>query len=188
MITYSVEEHPDAIIVRGTVPMADWIALAERAQPLGLKQMDVGLCQALGAVMVAVNDAGAARLRSEHEARIADLDPLERWRCGVDTGTSSLTMAHAIFGLPFPDGRGPDLPHDPGDFGRCLRFLEAVPGAREGLAAVCERYPEWGPLVREWDSLEALYREEEPSGHAPRLYARLQELRGEGDDLTRSSP
>ena len=40
-------------------------------------------------------------------------------------------------------------------------------------------YPEWAPLVAVWDELTALYEEELPSGRCPKLYDRMQQLRGE---------
>lgn len=35
---------------------------------------------------------------------------------------------------------------------------------------------EWEVLAAHWDELEALYREELPTGRAPKLYDRMQEL------------
>ena len=34
----------------------------------------------------------------------------------------------------------------------------------------------WRALVKNWDKLEAVYREEFPSGHAPKCYAMMSEL------------
>ena len=183
MVTYTVEEYADAIIVRGRIPARTVGDLVRHAESRGLPYVDIELCQVLGATLVLVGEAGRARLRAKHGACIAPMPPLERWLYGCDTGNSSLAMAHAIFGTPLPQSNYPDRPHDPEDFGRCVRFLDAVPGARERLNAVSVAYPAWRPIVRKWAALEALYREEAPVGEFRRLYVRLQELLAEGDAL-----
>ena len=125
------------------------------------------------------------------EPRLAEdeLPPIEQrqlqWLLGNDTGISSRT----IFGvLTLGDqwhGRhaylGAGLPRDPTDLGRCIRLLEAIPEWRSRLPEMAAAFAEWGPLVRDWDALESLYREEEPSGTAPKCYeamrARIEEGR-----------
>lgn len=67
-------------------------------------------------------------------------------------------------------------PHDPSDLGRCIRFLDAVPEARSRLADMAACGPVWAALIGAWDELEAIYREELPSGKAPRCAARMEEL------------
>jgi len=95
------------------------------------------------------------------------------WLNSDDTGRSSKFMAHIL-------ARGPHTechwPHDPSDFGRCVKFLAAVPEAREKMELLSDCCPEWNSLVFEWPELEALYREELPTGTAPKLYARMKEL------------
>lgn len=181
-IEISITILPDALIARGELPVDLFVACANYAEKFGWHKLDIGMAQVLGATLVATNAEGSARLRAEYDARLKNLPPLLRWLKGYDTGVSSKTMAHAIFGAPL-DRSGNDTPHDSDDFGRCVRFLDAVPGAREGLPKVAETYPEWAPLIREWDALEALYRNEVPTVSCPHtmLYARLQELRAEGD-------
>lgn len=84
-----------------------------------------------------------------------------------------------------------DVPHDPSDFGRCFDLLEAVPGWRERLGEVAAVFPKWGPLVREWARLEALWREEEPMGRAPKLWDAMKALKDEAmalDGWTKDGP
>ena len=102
----------------------------------------------------------------------------EEWADGRDTGTSSLTIYSAITGkrsrhISF------DVPHDPDDFGRCYRLLKLFPAWREKLAETIKLCPEWEPFVAAWDELTALYELEVPNhtGSAPKLYARMKELR-----------
>jgi hypothetical protein len=70
-----------------------------------------------------------------------------------------------------------DVPHDPADFGRCYRLLKVMPSWRARLPEVAARFPEWRGFVDAWDELTALYEEALPAGPAPKLYARMQELR-----------
>lgn len=99
-----------------------------------------------------------------------------RWIRSWDTGLSSVTIWHTMMGLPWSRSWGPTPPRDPDDLGRCLGLFEILPEWRPRLPEVADRYPEWAPLVQAWDELEALYREEEPAGTAPRCYARMKSL------------
>jgi hypothetical protein len=47
-------------------------------------------------------------------------------------------------------------PVDNGDFGRCMKFLEAVPEARERLEELKPLSKEWQGLVENWDKIENL--------------------------------
>ncbi len=103
---------------------------------------------------------------------------LQAWLRSDDTGTSSLTMAAVLFnaGKYASSQRDWCHPWDPADFGRCHRFLEAVPEARARLPKMAEVSHEWKALVEHWDELTALYHEELPQKKAPKLYARMQAL------------
>lgn len=100
---------------------------------------------------------------------------LTAWLASDDTGISSKTMAAVLCEVHY-DKREWSHPYDPDDFGRCHRFLEAVPEARAKLALMGAASPVWAKLVQHWDELTALYLEELPSGKAPRLYDRMKEL------------
>ena len=109
------------------------------------------------------------------------------WLNNGDTGISSLTIWASLVpqamlaetirtkGIPVV-GRHP---LDPSDFGRCYRLLNVMPGWRERLPEVAEKFHNWRPFVEAWDELTALYEEELPIGTCPKLYARLQQLRGD---------
>lgn len=103
---------------------------------------------------------------------------LQAWAVSDDTGLSSRRLAielakHAAMKLYI---REPDLlepnphPHDPADFGRCVRMLDAAPQLREHLPKCRTISPTWAALIDRWDEMEALYREEFPTGRAPKLY------------------
>lgn len=103
---------------------------------------------------------------------------LQEWLRSDDTGTSSLTMAAVFFNAgkyAFNSSRWCH-PLDPADFGRCHRFLDAVPGARDLLPNMAKVSPVWKALIDHWEELTALYIEERPRNEAPKLYARMQEL------------
>lgn len=98
------------------------------------------------------------------------------WLKHGEVGTSSHTIYSVMTGgVPLR----PSTPADPDDFRRCHILLEAFPEWRTRMLEMVKVYPEWGPLVREWDALTVLFLEELPSGSAPRLYARMRELESE---------
>lgn len=102
------------------------------------------------------------------------------WLRTHDTGTSSETIWTTLTGWPV---RACGIPYDPSDFGRCVRLLDHMErwGWRQRLEEVAAAFPAWGPIVANWDVLEAVYREElkRPDGRAPKTHARMEELRDE---------
>lgn len=101
---------------------------------------------------------------------------LVAWLASDDTGLSSVFMARVYKGLPTTIAC---YPFDPADFGRCSRFLEAVPEARALLPKLAKHGPVWAEYVRRWDEMEALYQEEKPSGKCPKLYEVMQSIQVE---------
>jgi hypothetical protein len=121
--------------------------------------------------------------KREQERWDAQFRSPEAWIKGNDRGTSSETLW--AFFMKRPGGSGSTgRPHDPSDFGRCHRLLQAFPLWRvrlpEFLASwSAEQHPAWKPLIEHWAELEALFVEEVPdgvNGAAPRLWARMKEL------------
>lgn len=109
----------------------------------------------------------------------ASMKPYVDWANGPDSGISSRTLLSAITGRSFlPYRFGPDVPHDPADFGRCVRLLDNFPELRPQLAKVAEEHPRWAGHVARWAEFEAMYRAaiESKAGTVPDLYAALQEL------------
>lgn len=80
---------------------------------------------------------------------------LEEWLLSDDTGASSKYMACILL------GKGPHAdhayPYDSDDFGRCYRFLRAVPEARKNLDKLKECGPVWNIYIESWAELERLY-------------------------------
>jgi hypothetical protein len=102
---------------------------------------------------------------------------LTAWLASDRTGLSSKYMAHVLTGKTL--GARYAHPHDPSDFGRCLGLLEAVPAFRDRLPVMSAESGEWDRLVHSWDEIERLYREELPSGRAPRCFEKMRKLLGE---------
>jgi len=105
-------------------------------------------------------------------------------RCD-DAGQSSKYMLWKLSPSPlrYQCGRGDfsdptyqTYPLDPSDFGRCVGLLDAAPELRDSLPKMAECEPVWAALVAAWSELESLYREESPSGNAPKLYARMKSI------------
>ena len=84
------------------------------------------------------------------------------WYANGETGISSKAMA-AVFSGQIPDknwARFGNHPSDPSDFLRCLKFLDAVPEAKEQLQKLKTLSPVWAKLVDNWDALEKVFIEE----------------------------
>lgn len=100
---------------------------------------------------------------------------LDKWLASDDTGSSSKAMAHHLLGA-YCERNADAHPIDPADFGRCHRFLLAVPEAVPLLPLMVNVSPVWARLIAAWPELTALYLEELPSGKCPRLYETMTNL------------
>jgi hypothetical protein len=113
---------------------------------------------------------------------------LAAWIQSDATGLSSRYMARVLASycklddVRVPEERlelkGIHFPHDPADFGRCVGLLDAVPEFRlhDEILLDPVHGKEWNGLIGKWEELEALYREESPSGSAPRLLAEMRKI------------
>ena len=104
---------------------------------------------------------------------------LQVWLASDDIGMSSRYMASILaplagMGQVWCDGI--NYPHDPDDFWRCLNLLECVPEFRAHLPALSDKHPIWAGYVARWAEMEALFKEEEPTGSAPKLYALMKSI------------
>ncbi len=82
---------------------------------------------------------------------------LDAWLASDDTGLSSKAMAHHLAGGKCPINDILHYPHDATDFGRCHRFLEAVPEARPTVGRMATLSPAWDRLALQWTQLTDLY-------------------------------
>src|SRR5579875_1707260 len=106
---------------------------------------------------------------------MTEIERAAEWLLSDDTGLSSMAIVARMLGARH--GHFP-YPHDPSDLGRCLRLLERIPEWRARLTDMTACSESWARLIEVWDELEALYREELPSGMAPRCFARMREVLG----------
>jgi hypothetical protein len=122
-------------------------------------------------------DAIKAECERESVKATAGMGLME-WLASDDTGLSSKFMAHVLCGRPkvCDETR---FPWDPSDFGRCHRFLEAVPNARESLDAMRQHGPVWAAYVDHWQEMTDLYLAELPTGSCPKLYELMKRLQRE---------
>ena len=96
---------------------------------------------------------------------------LRAWSECDDTGASSKYLAAVLmFGTKWwlravgqPDPGRPH-PHDAGDFGRCVKMIDAQPELRDNLARLAQpaHGPVWNAIGARWAELEALYRANRP--------------------------
>jgi len=131
----------------------------------------------INAVIRAADDI-LAELRQPERVAVSGAG-LAAWLSSDRVGSSSLWMAKTLTGYWRGKPAQYAYPHDPSDFNRCLGLLDACPELRERLPEMAATGPEWAALVAHWDELEALFREEAPTGQCPRLWARMQELLGD---------
>lgn len=158
-------------LVTGILRLIDEKAKAAGYEELGIRadQMNA-VCQAATDIVKAFADPT--------RPAVPEMG-LNAWLNSHDTGASSKAMAHHLC-QPFLTHPGDMKAHpwDADDFGRCHRFLEAVPGTREKISLMVHVSPTWAALVTNWDELTALYLEELPSGKFPKFSIRIQQLHG----------
>jgi hypothetical protein len=92
------------------------------------------------------------------------------WFISGDSGVSSETLCACLFGI-LPKKKYKRHPGDPGDFGRCKRFLDLLSSEDKETvfreAAKLSR--EWKALIENWDCLEKMYNE-----HDQNLFDQMQ--------------
>lgn len=102
------------------------------------------------------------------------MDAVTHWLNGPDVGLSSRCL---IQFLAYGRQSETNYPRDPGDLGRCVRALDQLPHLREHLMDAAVLSPEWAELIRHWDALEALYREEAAGrAGAPKTYHAMRKV------------
>ena len=80
----------------------------------------------------------------DHKAALA-------WALSRTTGASATAIVAHLCGLPC-DG---SYPSDSGDFGRCERAMQMIPGLRERLPEMASVNRYWAALVPEWERIRS---------------------------------
>jgi hypothetical protein len=100
---------------------------------------------------------------------------VNNWFLSGRVGLSSKTMISVFLGIP-TEGH---YPHDPADFLRCKKLLEAVPEVRGSFPEISKISDEWKALIEEWDDIDqTLDREMAQGDTAPETFKMMQELTG----------
>jgi hypothetical protein len=84
------------------------------------------------------------------------IENMQWWRTHGEQGVSSKTMFKYIGGIDITGGRE-SHPHDPDDFKRCYKLLQAIPQFKQNLHLMKEVSPVWSKLVDNWDKLTEMY-------------------------------
>lgn len=97
-----------------------------------------------------------------------------------DYGISSITILAATQDIKLTDA---SVPHDPSDFVRCYKMLNALgcADARDRkivLLEVARKYSEWVAFVDAWEELNSLYEEERKFESAPKLFEAIKKVKG----------
>jgi hypothetical protein len=82
-----------------------------------------------------------------------------QWLLTGETGVSSKTMVCAALGIA-PKDKTCNWPHDMGDFGRCWKLVKVVPELRDHFSTIAGLSPAWASVIREFDTIGALYEKE----------------------------
>lgn len=191
MADYSIEHKSGRVIVHGAVPVDEMATLTKLWSKQGYDTFAVGVASSLGATMAICRKDDLEKWQAEVEAaaaREAKGDVEKEWFRGHETGISSKTIFSVLASGPtrlaaeaaLSSHWGGDVPHDPSDFGRCYRLLEKFPEWKDRLGEVAAKYPKYGPMVREWDQLTILWKQEAPTGRCPKLFDLIQKLEDEG--------
>ncbi len=93
-----------------------------------------------------------------------------RWAATDDVGMSSQFMHYVLGGGAKAE---PNHPHDPSDFGRCLKYLAAVTEReRKPLSEMAKHGAIWSALVTHWDEFEKLH----TAGNGPGLFDKMKAI------------
>ena len=98
----------------------------------------------------------------------------EWWLIHGERGISSETMFHHLSGRRI--GKYESHPHDPADFSRCYKLLEAVPQWRPKLHRMNDVSPVWKNLVDNWPKLEEYLLDQYKTNKANGMYEFMKTL------------
>ena len=83
------------------------------------------------------------------------LDRAYQWVTIGETGLSSKTMWNCLMSVE--RGYPIHYPHNPDDFSRCYKLLEAIPEWKSQISKLKTLSPVWDRLVESWDELTEMY-------------------------------
>ena len=157
---YTVTERDGVTLVEGSIPVDHMVALSALEGKNAV--MSHYLAQ-LANVQLAWGqpdrvDELAKKLKEGILKSRPLMTPLERWLAVGSRGRSSNAIVGNLKGI-FMDSLKAH-PGDPSDLLTCVKLLEEVPELREDFAKMAGVSAAWEALVRDWESLVGLLREE----------------------------
>lgn len=187
METYSVEKRDGSTILRGSVPINHFAALAKTGSPDDV--IDIDLARRFNANFVSGHpkDIEALRKIAPHiriPAAGRNLSPEAiHWLETGERGSSSNALFDAAMQCSVAVDVGRDKcaqPHDPADFVRCRSMVNAIPAARAELSRAATVSPQWARVVERCDvlcsTLDSEMAKPENSHRAHATYALLQKI------------
>lgn len=103
----------------------------------------------------------------------------EKWLCHGMTNIASETLCKHLTGRGVILRAEYNHPRNPAELGRCIRFLDFVPQARQSLSKMRAVSPAWDAVIGKWGMLEHAWREGVKSGKFDRVSELLAEVVGD---------
>lgn len=105
-----------------------------------------------------------------------------QWLASCERGISSETIFEMITGVKTVRTMK-SHPHDPADFMRCLKLLDACPEFKPLMCKMKGVSPVWRALVDRWDEIQKVFETEAPPNwrnggiwSAPKTYKLMREI------------
>lgn len=166
-VSYRVEHRNGCRLIFGEVPMREVTALMMCGDHNEL--VDAHLGSMTGAALVMGTQEALAELREADDLpvnpqRVADRDAAMsaslpeafcEWLYTGERGASSDYIARCVTGIPAQARHA--VPHDSGDFNRCLGVIEALRehvSESDALALIGKSSDQWQNLAENWGTLE----------------------------------
>ena len=162
MSSYTVTRRGGCVLVTGSVPAGDLIAL------MGLAGKGATLSPNLARLTNSTFAWGSAAAIAALTTSVlnetpASTDPLKEWIRSGEHGLSSLAILNHLVPGAMPHLEPTrDYPRDPSDFARCRKLLDAVPELVPLLPNMAEVSSVWAGLVGNWQFLCGYMDEENP--------------------------
>lgn len=160
-MSYEVRETEFGVLVFGSIPIDDMVALSKVWEARGLKYLAPGVSSALKATMAVTGDVKKWQDSINKNAQAEFPSDAEvQWLRSADVGISSKTLFSVLcretLQVAAKPSR-PDVPQDLDDFGRCYRLLQKFPEWKARLPEVAVAHPRWQPFVDQWAIMEAMF-------------------------------
>jgi len=177
---YHIERTHGCIIIRGSIPIVDLVALTNAAPDGAVMSTD--LCRMANATMVYGLPADLQKLRETlapaalkaartmvKDSGLALDEACIEWLALGERGLSADTIFSRVTGLELMASRNREdsVPSDPSDLRRCMLLLESCQTVASGFTQTLKSHPQWQALVARWSELVAVFEQESPEWRDP---------------------